>query len=168
MRCGFVPLTGKFHVDTMEARPLDQLLAEAAINPEPVDSAPFWWAGTDEDNFVWATSGLTSFLAISEPDYASIRIDGTTTTFGLLDRVGHALVVARHDRLVSYGSTEPRQRLIAVLKHWIDLGMPGLSTIEVAAYPIDREITPAASDWLVRRNESQFVWSLPKPGPQPG
>jgi hypothetical protein len=39
--------------------------------------------------------------------------------------------------------------------------MPALANLDVRAYPIDREVTPAAGDWLVRRNESQFVWSLP-------
>jgi len=168
LSCGFVPLTGKFHVDSMEARPLDELLAGARINPEPVETTAFWWSGADSDNFVWVTAGLRSFLAISEPGYEAIRLDRSNATFGILDRAGGALVVAHHDKLVCYGSPEPRHRLIEILKRWIDRGMPGLSTLDVTAYPIDHEVAPAAGDWLVRRNESQFVWSLPRPRREPG
>jgi protein-L-isoaspartate(D-aspartate) O-methyltransferase len=167
LMCGFVPLTGRFHIDSMEARPLDQLLAEARISPEPVDSTPFWWSGASDESFTWLVAGLRSFLAISEPGYEAIRLDKTITTFGILDRRSNALVVAHHDRLVCYGSTGPKYQLIALLKQWIDRGMPALSTLEVAAYPIDREIAPAAGEWLSRRNESQFVWSLPKPRDEP-
>jgi protein-L-isoaspartate(D-aspartate) O-methyltransferase len=159
--CGFVPMVGKFHVESMEPTPLDQLLASAGISPEPVETTPFWWSGASEDNFIWVTSGLRSFLAISEPGFEAVRLDKPTTIFGILDRTSNGLVLARHDRLVCYGSTEPRQTLIASLKRWIDRGMPALANLEVRAYPIDREVTPAPGDWLVRRNESQFVWSLP-------
>lgn len=159
--CGFVPMVGKFHVESMEPTPLDQVLGQAGISPEPVETTPFWWSGANEDNFIWVTSGLRSFLAISEPGFEAIRLDKATLTFGILDRASSGLVLARHDRLVCYGSTAPRQALIASLKRWIDRGMPALANLEVRAYPIDREITPSAGDWLVRRNESQFVWSLP-------
>jgi protein-L-isoaspartate(D-aspartate) O-methyltransferase len=160
--CSFVPLTGKFHIDHLEAKPLGQLLAETGISPEPVESTPFWWAGANEESFVWVTAGLRSFLAISEPGYEAIGLDKSRTTFGILDRGANALVVAHHDRLVSYGSTAPKRQLIAFLKRWIDRGMPALSTLEVTAYPIEHAITAAAGDWLIRRNESQFLWSLPK------
>jgi protein-L-isoaspartate(D-aspartate) O-methyltransferase len=159
--CGFVPMVGKFHVESMEPTPLDPLLARTGISPEPVETTPFWWSGANEDNFIWVTSGLRSFLAISEPGFEAIQLDAHTTAFGILDHTSNGLVLARHDRLVCYGSTEPRQALIASLKRWIDRGMPALADLEVRAYPIDREVTPAGGDWLVRRNESQFVWSLP-------
>lgn len=167
MLCGFVPLTGKFHIDSMEARPLDELLADAGISPEPVATTPFWWTGADEDNFVWLTAGLRSFLAISEPRYEAIQLDRSTTTFGLLDRAAGALVVARHDSLACYGTADAKDLLLRPLKQWIDRGMPGLSTLDVAAYPIDHDVAPAPGEWLIRRNESQFVWSLPKPRDPP-
>jgi len=165
LACGFVPMTGKFHVDSMEATALARLLADSGIDPEPVDSTPFWWSGADDETFLWKTAGLRSFLAISEPSYEAIRLEPKTTTFGLLDRASSSLVVAHHDRLASYGSSEARRQLIAALKHWVDRGMPGLSTLEVAAYPIDRAVTAGPGDWLIRRNESQFVWSLPRRRP---
>jgi protein-L-isoaspartate O-methyltransferase len=162
--CDFIPMRGKFHIEGLEAKPLDQILTKNRIPLTPIDKKPFWWAGsTDEENLKWNTAGLRSFLAISEPMYESIQMNkGKKVVFGLLDRDRQSLTVAHPNELISYGSTRARNRLVTVLKRWIDLGMPGLVSLKVKAFPIDRKIEPGKNEWLVKRQESQFLWSLPK------
>lgn len=162
MSCAFVPVTGQFHVNQMEAHILDPLLAKHQINVQPVDRTPFWWAGADEDNFIWNTAGLRSFLSITEPLFEPIKLDKKRATFGLFDPKEKSLVVAKHNELISYGSTCMRNLLISSIKCWIDLGMPGLSNLNVRAYPMGEELHPKPGEWLIRRNESQFIWALPK------
>ncbi|HXL73014.1 MAG TPA: protein-L-isoaspartate O-methyltransferase, partial [bacterium] len=67
MLCDFVPVTGKFHVQGLGYKPLDEILSLNKIKSKPINHRPHWWGGTDEQNFVWLTAGFQSFLSISEP-----------------------------------------------------------------------------------------------------
>jgi protein-L-isoaspartate(D-aspartate) O-methyltransferase len=162
--CDFVPVTGKFDVQGLGYIPLEKILAGNKIKPKPVDRTPFYWGGADSDehSFLWYTAGFRSFLSISEPTFVAIRLDKETTSFGLLDPKYKSLVVAKYNELVSYGSHKTRNRLLKILKGWTAKGMPGLVSLKVRAYPISRKIKAKKNQWLVKRNESQFLWSMPK------
>jgi hypothetical protein len=41
----------------------------------------------------------------------------------------------------------------------VDLGMPSAASFALRAYPVNVAVTPAEGEWLVRRAESQFLWS---------
>ena len=160
--CDFVPVRGKYYVNGMEAVPLQKILSENKINQKPMGRRPFWWSANNEDTFQWLTMGFRSFLAISEPRYEVIMIKKKITSFGLLDKKGKSLVVVHPKELVSYGSMKAQNLLMGLLKNWIDLGMPGLISLGLKAFPIDRNIKVKKGEWLVKRNESQFLWSMPK------
>ncbi len=159
--CGFVPMTGKFQVSDMGAKSLEHILLQNEIAVKPVNHLPFWWAGTDEDHFSWQIAGLTSFLSVTEPMFEPIKLDETRATFGLFDKATKSIVVARYNELVSYGSTSARDHFLSLLKNWVDLGVPGLSTLKLRAYLKDRKVSTRTGEWINQRRDSQFVWSLP-------
>ena len=73
-----------------------------------------------------------------------------------------SLVVATDDELIWYGNSTATDRLLRDVHRWIDLGMPPASSLELRVYRSDRAVVPRANEWLVTRQESQFLWSLPE------
>ena len=43
---------------------------------------------------------------------------------------------------------------------WVDLGMPNTASFDLKVYPSDIPLKAAEDEWIVRRNEAQFLWSL--------
>ncbi|MEK6704374.1 MAG: hypothetical protein AABZ06_01160 [Bdellovibrionota bacterium] len=161
MSCGFVPMTGKYRFTDFDAKPLDEILNSAGIKTHEIDKNPFWWAGTTEDNFIWANAGLRSFLSISEPMLEIVAIGSGKTSFGILDKEQKSFMLAKYDSLISFGSTRARDHFISSMKSWIDIGMPGLSTLEVRAYPKGINIHIGHNEWVSNRAETTFIWRLP-------
>ncbi len=48
----------------------------------------------------------------------------------------------------------------AFVRHRVTLGMPSASSLSLKVYPRDVPLTAGTNAWLVRRSESQFLWSL--------
>ncbi len=77
----------------------------------------------------------------------------------LLDQTRHVY----SETLIS-SSTEqaylacPRHEFV---RHRVTLGMPSASSLSLKVYPRDVPLTAGMNEWLVRRSESQFLWSLP-------
>ena len=80
--------------------------------------------------------------------------------FGLWDKPGGSLVIAKDDYLISYGSLGAKERLVQDIAHWVQLGMPTPASLVLQIYPIDFPVATGANQWLVKRAESQFLWSL--------
>jgi len=110
MPCGFVQLTGKYKVDTLD--------------PGPVDALPQW-------------------SALKEKEIGDSA----------------SLVLARDDELISYGNAKATERLLRLIHRWVDLGMPTASSFGVRVFRGDRPLTARDDQWIVKRRESQFVWS---------
>jgi hypothetical protein len=78
----------------------------------------------------------------------------------LWDPEEKSLVIAKDDLLRSYGSSPAEERLIKSLERWVKLGMPSAASFSLKIYPIDYPLTANENEWIVRRKESQFLWSL--------
>jgi hypothetical protein len=46
------------------------------------------------------------------------------------------------------------------VKEWVELGMPSAASFSLQIYPIDVPIKVVNNQWIVRRKDSQFLWSL--------
>ena len=162
---GFVPMTGSHASSEAAPVPLCVLPNWDELQRQEVDRRSFWWGGRGYASLRWRTQGIRSFLSIVEPWFRTFRIDikggGTQEAFGLWDDEGGGLTIATRDQLISYGNLAPRDRLKMWLRRWIDLGMPAADNFDLRIYPIDATITPGHNEWLIPRNESQFLWSLP-------
>jgi len=72
----------------------------------------------------------------------------------------HSLVLARHDCLIAYGNPSAKERLMRRLREWVDDGMPTGASFKLQVYPTDVPVTAGGNQWLAKRRESQFLWSL--------
>ena len=166
MQCGFVQMTGKYHQDDLEPIELEIAAEWAALKEHEIARIPFWWGGNGKDSFIWRTLGIRSFLGITEPLFRAFKTVKTKEMpyeeqyFGLWDKPGGSLVIARDDHLICYGSLTAKERLMQDINRWVQLGMPTASSLALRVYPSDFALSAGTNQWLIKRAESQFLWSL--------
>lgn len=166
MPCGFVQMRGKYKVDSLEPIQIESLPGWKELQQQANRPRPFWWGGKGKVGFAWRTLGIRSFLSISEPSFRAFRTERKDDRsrdenyFGLWVEGQNSLVIARDDFLYSYGSPLAEERLLHSLDRWVKLGMPGAASFTLQIHPIDRPVTVGENEWLVKRRESQFLWSL--------
>ena len=166
MPCGFVQLTGKYKTDALDPIRLDALPEWSELQHRETGRRSFWWGGKGREGFVWQTMGIRSFLSVAEPLFRTFKIAKSGKDakeqhyFGLWDREHMSLVLARDDELISYGSAAATDRLLHMVHRWVDLGMPTAASFHLQAYRSDEALKNRENQWLVKRRESQFLWSL--------
>jgi protein-L-isoaspartate(D-aspartate) O-methyltransferase len=164
--CGFVQLRGKYAIKNLEPTPLDMLPEWAALQPHEIAKTPFWWGGKGKAGLMRRTLGIRSFLSITEPDFRAFKTEKAETRaraehfFGLWDQAHQSLVVAKDDGLIAYGSVVAKERLLQRVRQWVDLGMPSAACMRLQIYPSEVPLEASEDAWLVKRPESQFLWSL--------
>jgi protein-L-isoaspartate(D-aspartate) O-methyltransferase len=166
MQCGFVQMRGKHHMDSLEPVDLETLPEWASLQSQEQSSTPFWWGGKGVSSFAFRTQGIRSFLGVTEPLFRAFKTGKTKGKpyeehyFGLWDKPGGSLVIARDDRLVAYGSLAAKERLVQDIEEWFHLGMSTPANFKLQVYPLDARLAAGTKQWLVKRSESQFLWSL--------
>jgi protein-L-isoaspartate(D-aspartate) O-methyltransferase len=165
MPCGFVQMRGKYQLDSLKPVQIETLPEWSELKNKPVNTRPFWWGGKGKQDFPWRTLGVRSFLGITELSFRAFRTESSEHLreqyyFGLWDQEQKSLVIAKDDLLLSYGNSTAEQRLLKALEKWINLGMPGAASFSLKIYPIDYPLTANENEWIVKRRESQFLWSL--------
>jgi protein-L-isoaspartate(D-aspartate) O-methyltransferase len=166
MPCGFVPMKGKYQLDHLKPIQLEELPEWAELKEKPIRTRRFWWGGKGKENFSWRTQGIRSFLGITEPSFRAFKVDRGNKHlregyyFGLLDQQQKSLVIAKDDLLFSYGNSIAEERLLKCLEGWVRLGMPSAASFALKIYPIEFPLAANENEWIVKRKESQFLWSL--------
>ena len=165
MPCGFVQMRGKYQLDSFKPIELETLPEWSELKQKQVAARPFWWGGKGKGDFPWRTMGIRSFLSITEPSFRAFKSEKGGERheeyfFGLWDQEQNSLVLARDDLLLSYGNIIAEERLLHSLAQWVKLGMPGAVSFALKIYPSDMPLTAKENEWIVKRKESQFLWSL--------
>jgi hypothetical protein len=117
-------------------------------------------------SFLGYTMGIRAFLSISDPSFRPFKIEKATDKsqeyqyFGLWQDENHSLVIAKDDLLIAYGNEDALDRLLQKVKEWVELGMPSAASFSLQVYPIDVPLEVANNQWIVKRKDSQFLWSL--------
>jgi protein-L-isoaspartate(D-aspartate) O-methyltransferase len=168
MPCGFVQVRGKYQFENLEPVVLENAIPGwNELQHAEIRRRRFWWGGKGKDVFVWTTLGVRSFLGIAEPTFRAFKtakLDKPAREhhyFGLWDAANRSLVVAKDDWLVAYGNARAEERLLQKLRQWLDLGMPTAACLDLKIYPIDARLEAADNQWIVKRRDSQFLWSMP-------
>ena len=52
------------------------------------------------------------------------------------------------------------ERLLERLRSWLELGMPTAACLDLKVYPVDTPLEAGEHQWVVKRRDSQFLWSL--------
>jgi protein-L-isoaspartate(D-aspartate) O-methyltransferase len=166
MPCGFVQMRGKYQLDSLKPMELETLPEWTELKQKQVAMRRFWWGGKGKWDFPWRTMGVRSFLGITEPSFRAFRTEKAGERpreehyFGLWDQEQNSLVIAKDDLLLSYGNTIAEERLLNSLEQWVKLGMPGAASFGLRIYPIEFPLTADENEWIVKRREAQFLWSL--------
>jgi protein-L-isoaspartate(D-aspartate) O-methyltransferase len=164
MPCGFVQLSGKYKI-AMDPITIETVPEWNELQHREIGRRPFWWGGKGREWFMWQT-GIRSFLGVTEPLFRAFKIPRAHAAateyhyFGLWDRDNMSLVLATDDELISYGDTTATERLLQLVHRWVDLGMPTASSFGLRVYRSDSDVVARSDQWVVKRQESQFVWSL--------
>jgi protein-L-isoaspartate(D-aspartate) O-methyltransferase len=171
MPCGFVPVTGKYESQSMEPTTLEKaVLAWPELQNREVSRRRFWWGGKRQGPLgvlgAFATLGVRSFLGIVEPTFRVFKAADNGQDkpergfFGLWDAESGSLVLAQDDWLIAYGNSTAEDRLLEILHRWLSLGMPAAACLDLKVYPIDVPVNAGHQQWLVKRRDSQFLWTL--------
>jgi protein-L-isoaspartate(D-aspartate) O-methyltransferase len=166
MPCGFVQLRGKYQIDSLEPIILATLPEWAELEDKEISKTPFWWGWKGKAGLVWRTLGIRSFLGITEPTFRAFKTEKADDRsreehyFGLWDKEQHSLVLAKDDWLIAYGNVVAKERLLGKIRQWMELGMPSGASFKLQVYSSDFPLTAQENQWIVKRNESQFMWSL--------
>jgi protein-L-isoaspartate(D-aspartate) O-methyltransferase len=163
--CGFVQMRGKYQLDSLKPIQLEELPEWSELRNKLINTRPFWWGGKGKQDFPWRTLGIRSFLGITEPSFRAFKTEKNEHLreqhyFGLWDQEQKSLVIAKDDLLLSYGNSTAEKRLIKSLEQWIRLGMPSAASFALKIYPIEFPLMANENEWIVKRKESQFLWSL--------
>lgn len=164
--CLFVQLTGKHQNAELEPIALDQLPEWPEIEKHELSKTRFWWGGEGRESFAWRTMSIRFFLSISEPRFHGFKTEKTSPLalgdhfFGLWDPEQQSLVLAKDDWMIAYGNASARELLLAKVRQWVDLGMPAAASFKLRVYPNDYPVEARKNQWIVKRGESTFLWSL--------
>jgi hypothetical protein len=164
--CGFVQMRGKYQLASLEPAVLETLPEWTALKDKEISKQPFWWGGKGKDSFRWRTLGIRSFLGITEPTFRAFKTARPHDQareehyFGLWDREQGSLVIAKDDLLISYGVPAAEARLRQDIREWVELGMPSAASFKLQIYPRHFPVEVGEKQWLVQREEAQFLWGL--------
>jgi hypothetical protein len=166
MLCAFVQLQGKHQMPGLEPATLESLPGWAELQKQEVSRTRFWWGGRGPESFVWRTQGIRFFLAITEPCFRAFKAEKTAGRphedyfFGLWDQDRQSLALVRDDYLISHGNASAREQLLARVRQWTHLGMPGAASFRLQVHPHDDPVAARENQWIVKRRDSTFLWSL--------
>jgi protein-L-isoaspartate(D-aspartate) O-methyltransferase len=167
--CDFVPLRGRYHLPGLDSESIEALPGWDELERREVGRVAFRWPGAGGDSFRRRTEAIRSYLSIVEPAFRTFKHASSSQPsdgdpyFGLWDEPRASLVIAKDDLLVSYGTLDATERLRRRIDEWSALGMPSPASYRLAVYPIEHALVAGHHQWIVRRTESQFLWSLPAP-----
>jgi len=159
-------MRGKYQLDSLKPIQLKTLPEWSELKNKLINTRSFWWGGKGKGDFPWRTLGVRSFLGITEPSFRAFKMEKQDERsreeyyFGLWDQEQKSLVIAKDDLLLSYGNSTAEERLMKSLEQWVKLGMPSAARFALKIYPIEFPLTANEYEWIVKRKESQFLWSL--------
>jgi len=164
--CGFVPLKGAYAMSELDPVQLESLSIWDSVKDQITFEQSFWWGvklekkPTDKRKAALKIVGITSFLGIVEPQFELFKDSNDEVFFGLVDDENNSLAVWKNDQLIGYGNNTAIHKLKADFELYLALGMPNIKCFTLKVYPINDEINLNKNEWLVKRRDSQFVWSL--------
>jgi protein-L-isoaspartate(D-aspartate) O-methyltransferase len=166
--CAFVPLTGTYKMEDQRPIKIASIDFWADIENKVVYKQPFWWGSKSPNiqSFVVKTRSISSFLSITEPLFEVFGHEGDHggpfqfLYFGIVDYQSRSIAVFKDDMLIAYGNDGALVRLRNDVSDWVEKGMPAATCFELKVYPIYSDLHPGDRQWLVKKRDSQFLWTF--------
>jgi len=168
--CGFVPLKGEYAMSDLDPVQLESLSIWNSVKDQITFEQSFWWGLKSENKgksdvknkrkAALKIVGITSFLGIIEPQFEIFKDSEDEFFFGLIDEENNSLAVWKNDKLIGYGNNTAMHKLKANFELYLALGMPNINCFGLKVYSINDEVNLNKNEWLIKRRDSQFVWSL--------
>lgn len=164
--CGFVPLKGEYAMPELDFVTLESLSIWDTVKEQITFKQSFWWGmkydkkPKDVRRAAMKIVGITSFLGIVEPQFQMFKDDNDEIFFGLVDDENNSLAVWKNDQLIGYGNNIAIDKLKANFELFLSLGMPNIKCFTLKVYSIDEKVNLNKNEWLIKRRDAQFVWSL--------
>jgi protein-L-isoaspartate O-methyltransferase len=169
MACSFVQMKGKTEMPELAPIVVDSLDFWEEIKGTEVTTRPFWCGGKSTNNaqFILKTTGLVSYLGIAEPLFTTFESSDKqhsrrrNYSFAVVDRENRSVAILSWEgKLTGYGNTKAFDRFWKDIQDWVELGMPNAPCFELKAYPAGVALTAGERQWITRRRDSQFLWTL--------
>jgi hypothetical protein len=158
--CEFVPMTARGHRPAQDPVASDALLESVGLGGHAPSVVPFSWGGRHREDFVERTFPIRSFLAATEPRFVAVTDALGAGAFALVGARGEWVVVMRTGEALCYGRREGWEHVLHLLQRWIALGAPTMLSMGLRAYTAGTAPAPGPGEWLMRRQDTDFVWSL--------
>ena len=133
MACGFVPMTGETALNQYSPIDLESLEEWEWYKANEGASSRLWLDMGDERGFraVWRTRSPRFFLSLTESDFSLFHNPAqaqdpkkNSINFGLWDKERRSLALVKERKLLSYGNSSAKSRLLNRIEAWASLGMP--------------------------------------------
>ena len=168
----YVALTGRSELDGFHGVALETLALWRKVHARPCFEQDFWLGGKAEMDLMMRSHRFRTYLAKTEPGY-QVFVDRKEAkrgkgrwpgmTFGLVDEKAGSMVLYRGHKLYGYGTPDAAKRLLRAYRRWTAEFMPPGSCFGLTVYRSGEAPKPGRREWLERRGDCDFVWSLPKP-----
>jgi len=161
MPCEFVPMTGQGRREENEPMPTENLLNKTGLREKLVFARSYSYGGRHANNFIERTFPIRSFLAATEPNFRPLLDPECGSAFAILSESNDWLIIARNRQAVCYGTSTGWDYFMHLMHRWVDLGMPTMLSMDLGAYLSGQVPTVLGErQWLMRRRETDFVWSV--------
>lgn len=167
--CAFVGMQGKYEMRELRATAIGELPFWDDIQGRVAKRQSFWCGGKSQsnDHFVVKSAGFISFLGITEPWFRVFEEPRREQSrlrdisYGVVDIAHKSVALLSHDdKLTAYGSKVALERLLGDIRLWQEMGMPNAACFGLKAYPADASLVAGYRQWIIRRMDSQFLWTL--------
>jgi len=158
----FVPFKGKYAMPQLDAIALESLPFWEKIKEQVVEQQPFWWGNQSKNprTKLVKVVGITTFLGIMEPNFYLFENEEKEIAFGLVEKETESVVVWKNNQLITYGNRTALTKIKAAFQLFFDLGMPSANCFQLKVFPVQETVIPTEKEWLVKRKDAQFLWSL--------
>lgn len=159
--CEFVSMSGLGRRQEHEPIVLSDYLKSIGLSDKITLTMPFSCGGRHAHDFVQRTFPLRSFLAATQPNFITFTDPIVEHAFGIASDSRDWLLVVQDGEARSYGTKSGWDYLMECLQDWVKFGLPTMLSMDLRAYPSGRAPSVyVPRQWLMRRREADFVWSL--------